>query len=244
MAYKSDPRGTRPVSLIVIHTAEGAKTAENLGAYFFRPDIMASSHVGIDDSKILQYVPYNRAAWTVRSGNPISVNAELCGFAAWSRDTWLNQHHNMLVLTAKWITDMANMFGIPKVKLTPLQVGQNKWGVIGHIDWTLGMHDGTHTDPGPGFPWDYVMQLVNNKPVEDDMTRDEFLKTLITPRYSDGSTGNPVNVQTLLEWTDNRALETYKRLDGVDSMLTDVTSTLAKLQLQLNDIQSRLPKPI
>jgi len=37
--------------------------------------------------------------------------------------------------------------------------------VIGHSDWTygsviaLGYQDGTHTDPGDGFPWDYVLDL-------------------------------------------------------------------------------------
>lgn len=157
MAYKSDPRGTRPVSLLVLHSAEGARTAESLGSYFYRPDIMASSHVGIDDTHILQYVPYERSAWTVRSGNPISDNAELCGFAAWSRDVWLNEHRGMLDLAAGWLSARAHARGIPLSKLTPAQVGANAWGVIGHVDWTYGKHDGTHTDPGGNFPWDYVM---------------------------------------------------------------------------------------
>lgn len=164
MAYKSSARGSRPVSLIVVHTAEGARTAESLGAYFYRPDIQASSHVGIDASKILQYVPYDRAAWTVRSGNPISDNAELCGFAAWTRDEWLNNHRNMLDLTAQWITARAQARRIPLTKLTPVQVAQNAWGIIGHADWTYGMHDGTHTDPGVTFPWDYVMSKVGGTP--------------------------------------------------------------------------------
>lgn len=158
MSYKSDARGSRPVSLLVLHTAEGARTAESLGAFFFRPTTQASSHVGIDDGKTLQYVPYNRSAWTVRSGNPISENAELCGFAAWSRDEWLNNHRGMLDQAGAWLAARAHARGIPLVKLNPAQVGANAWGVIGHIDWTLGKHDGTHTDPGGQFPWDYVMQ--------------------------------------------------------------------------------------
>ena len=158
MAYKSDARGVRPVSLLAVHTAEGARTAESLGSYFYRPDVQASSHVGIDDTHWLQYVPYNRSAWTLRSGNPISENAELCGFAAWSWDEWMTNHHRMLDLTAEWLAARAQARGIPLAKLTPVQVGANAWGVIGHIDWTLGKHDGTHTDPGRTFPWDYVME--------------------------------------------------------------------------------------
>ena len=90
MAYKSSPRGSRAVSLVAVHTAEGSRTAASLGAYFFRSDIEASSHVGIDGSSTLQYVGYDRAAWTLRSGNPISDNAELCGFARWTRDQWMS----------------------------------------------------------------------------------------------------------------------------------------------------------
>jgi hypothetical protein len=145
------------VSLLVLHSAEGARTAESLGNYFYRPEIAASSHVGIDDTHMLQYVDYSRSAWTVRSGNPISENAELCGFAAWSRDEWLNNHRGMLDIAGNWLGSRARARGIPLVKLTAEQVGANAWGVIGHAEWTYGKHDGTHTDPGTSFPWDYVM---------------------------------------------------------------------------------------
>lgn len=166
MTIGSSPRGSRPVSLIVVHTAEGARTAENLASYFNKGGVNASSHVGIDDSKVLQYVSYDRAAWTLRAGNPISDNAELCGFASWSRDAWLTQHDKMLRLTASWIRSRCSARGISPAKLTVAQVGHGTWGVIGHVDWTygskilLGYQDGTHTDPGDHFPWDYVMRLV------------------------------------------------------------------------------------
>jgi len=35
--------------LIVLHTAEGARTIESLGDYFANPATKASSHVGADD---------------------------------------------------------------------------------------------------------------------------------------------------------------------------------------------------
>lgn len=167
MVYKSSPRGTSPVSLIAIHTAEGALTAESLGAYFYRDDIQASSHVGIDSAKILQYVNYDRAAWTIRSGNPITDNAELCGFAAWSRDEWLTNHMSMLRLSASWTRGRCLARGIPMTLLGPADVAAGRWGIIGHDDWTYGMHDGTHTDPGPTFPWDVFIQLVRQEGIVD-----------------------------------------------------------------------------
>lgn len=169
MAYKSDPRGTRAVRLVAVHTAEGARTAASLGSYFAQTSTQASSHVGIDAGATLQYVDYSRSAWTIRSGNPISDNAELCAFAAFSRAQWLNSAPvngcaNPLAIldrTAAWIRSRCLARGIPIRKLTPAQVAAGQAGVIGHVDWTLGMHDGTHTDPGGGFPWDYVINRAN-----------------------------------------------------------------------------------
>lgn len=154
-------RSGAPVRLVCIHTAEGARTVESLGRYFQNASVQASSHVGIDDRGIEQYVPYTEASWTLRSGNSVSDNAELCGFARWSRAEWVTQHEQMLRRTAAWIAERCAARGIPLRKLTPEQVRRGEAGVIGHHDWTVGMRDGTHTDPGPGFPWDVVMALAS-----------------------------------------------------------------------------------
>ncbi|MCO1575039.1 N-acetylmuramoyl-L-alanine amidase [Crossiella sp. SN42] len=148
--------------LVVIHTAEGARTVESLGR-FFQGKTQASSHVGIDDHRVEQYVNYDRAAWTLRSGNPISDNAELCGFAAWDRAEWL-RHPRMLELAAAWIAGRCRARGIPLRKLTPAQVAAGEPGVIGHHDWTVGKKEGSHWDPGPQFPWDLVMAKASGSP--------------------------------------------------------------------------------
>jgi len=155
----SSPRGGKAVKWVVIHTAEGARTVESLGAFFAKPATQASSHVGIDDHRIETYVDYSRAAWTLRGGNAISDNAELCGFARWTREEWLRDHPRMLELAAQWIAERCKVRGVPLVKLSPADVAAGKSGVIGHVDYTMGAKDGTHTDPGAGFPWDYVMEL-------------------------------------------------------------------------------------
>lgn len=170
-------RGSRPVRLIVVHTAEGARTRAALGGYFARASSQASSHVGIDSDGVEQYVPYSEAAWTLRAGNAISDNAELCAFAAMTREQWLSpstvcfrhpqlrrdvyvdEPYRLLERTAGWIAERCTARDIPLRKLTPAEVAAGKAGVIGHVDWTLGMRDGSHTDPGEGFPWDVVLEL-------------------------------------------------------------------------------------
>lgn len=157
-------RGSRPVRLVIVHTAEGSRTVESLGGWFQRPATKASSHAGIDDHRVETYVPFDRAAWTTRSANGISDNVELCGFAKWSHDEWLT-HARMLEMCAAWIRERCQARGIPIRKLTPDQVAAGAAGVCGHADWTIGMRDGTHTDPGSGFPWDHVMALASGVPL-------------------------------------------------------------------------------
>jgi hypothetical protein len=101
-------------------------------------------------------VPYDQAAWTLRSGNHISENIELCAFAHYSRQDWLDRG-KLLDACAQWLAVRAHANGIPLVKLSPADVAAGKAGVIGHADWTQGMHDGSHYDPGPEFPWDVVI---------------------------------------------------------------------------------------
>lgn len=218
MAYKSSPRGTRPVSLLAVHTAEGARTARSLAAYFSRPDIAASSHDAIDSRETLHMVAYHRASWTLRSGNPISDNVELCGFARWTRAQWLStgvvdgcgNPRAMLYRLAAWITVRARARNIPTRKLTVAQVARNQWGVIAHNDWTLAKNDGTHWDPGPGFPWDYVMTLVNNE--EDDMpTPKDLLNAKVT--RSGSVLGGTTSLGALIAWYD-AGLEKAARRDA------------------------------
>lgn len=175
MAYKSSPRGTRPVIWVAGHSAEGARTARALGNFFWRDDIMASSHVGIDSRETLAYVPYSRAAWTMRAANPISDQAEVCGFARWTRSQWLSTDvvdgveapAIMVARFADWVRARCIARLIPIRKLMTAQVAAGQAGVISHADYTQATGDGTHWDPGPGFPWDLVIQRAAGGSVSD-----------------------------------------------------------------------------
>lgn len=156
MANSSSRSGTR-VRWVVVHTAEGIRKASDLKAFFER-STNSSSHAVADDYTLIDnLVPYDRAAWTLRNGNEESDNLELCGFASWTREEWLTNHQGMLNNAAAWIRSRCKARGIPIVKLSPTQVRAGESGVIGHVDYTDGTGDGTHWDPGPGFPWDVVM---------------------------------------------------------------------------------------
>ena len=141
----------------MIHTAEGARTIESLGGFFQNSANQVSSHTGADDKPgvIGEYVTRGSKAWTCAAYNPVATQIELCGFASWSRATWLGSHRVMLENCAAWIAEEAAKFGLPITALTPGQAQGGGRGVCQHKD--LGAGGGGHVDAGPGFPMDIVL---------------------------------------------------------------------------------------
>lgn len=160
MPYNSSPRRGARVRLLGIHSAEGARTVESLDRYF-RARPAASSHAAADPWRLIDMVPYERAAWTMRNANPISDNLELCGFARWTRAEWLAVP-GMLAGCARWLARRVEARDVPVRRLTLAQVRAGEPGIVAHNDWTRAMRDGTHWDPGPGFPWDTVLDAANS----------------------------------------------------------------------------------
>lgn len=172
MSPNYSSRSGSTVRLIVLHTAEGARTYQSLGSFFANPASGVSSHVGIDDTPnvIGEYVDRGNKAWTAANANPIAVQAEMCAFAAWSPYEW-STHQQMLKNCAAWIAEEAKAFGIPLVKLSPQQAQSNGRGICQHID--LGAWGGGHVDCGPAFPIDQVIEMAKGGSApdieEDDM---------------------------------------------------------------------------
>lgn len=147
--------------LIVLHTTEGF-TGPNgmydLAHYFSGSGAGASSQVGIDNTHpgvIVEMVSPSKGAWTQCNYNSVSVSAEQCGYASWSRDVWLNDKEALLRNTAAWIAEEADRFGIPITKLSPSSAQGSGRGVCYHSD--LGSVGCGHADPGSGYPVDVVL---------------------------------------------------------------------------------------
>lgn len=192
MAIGMSSRGGARIRVIVLHTAEGARTKESLYAYFDKPGVNASSHVGIDGRGISpQWVPDHMASWTLRSGNPYSLNAELCGFARWTREQWLHtgwvdgcwNPREMIRNAARWTVREAREHQIPLRLLSIAQFRAGKAGSIDHDLYTDATHDGTHWDVGEGFPFDVFMADVRRfsgtgggaaAPTQPDLSEDDM----------------------------------------------------------------------
>lgn len=168
--HYSPGRPTAP-RLLVIHTAEGARTIESLGNWFANPSSRVSSQAGVDDTPKTCgiYVRRGNRAWTQAGANSVSVSIELCGFAAWSTEEWL-AHPDMLANCAAWIREEAAAFDIPIVRLSPEEARESGRGVVQHSD--LGSWGGGHWDCGKGFPMDLVLRMARREeePAEKEVT--------------------------------------------------------------------------
>jgi len=164
-------RGGAGVRLLVVHTAEGARTIEELGNFFAKSSSGVSSHTGADDKRgvVGEYVKRGNKAWTAANANPVAVQIELCAFASWSRAEW-NTHDAMLDNVAAWLAEEAKHYGLPLTKLTPSQAQGSGRGVCQHRD--LGSWGGGHHDCGDGFPMDDV--LARAKGGDDEMGYPEW----------------------------------------------------------------------
>jgi hypothetical protein len=166
-----ESRNGTPISLIGLHTEDGKGDDEGLKNFLDNPapggnpNAAVSYHEICDADSHYTIVDDDQAAWCILSGNKRSLNLCFAGsFASWDRATWL-ANDAMLRIGAGIVKNWCDKHGIPPVHLPFQQVWTGK-GIIEHHDWTIGAHDGTHTDCGPGFPWDIFLSYVTGGAVQ------------------------------------------------------------------------------
>jgi hypothetical protein len=171
MYTKGRPDG--PPLWVVIHDMEAHETpttAEATAQYFHTGagGRSVSSHYTADLDSVVQCVLLQDVAWTVgnRAGNYRGINWELSGFAAQTREQWLDPFGvAMFDQIAPIIRSDAARYHIPLERRSIAELKAYKPGVTSHNDLRLAFGVTDHTDPGPNFPWDYLMALLNG---EDD----------------------------------------------------------------------------
>lgn len=164
------PNGNRP-RWIVIHDMEYPETdgaARWCANYFAGPNAPPkSAHYCIDASEVIQTADENDGTWHTPGFignievNRASIGIEHAGYAAQSRAQWLDAYsHRELERSAALVREIASRHGIPIRRLTPDQIRAGEPGIAGHHDFTIATGSGTHTDPGPNFPWDDYLEMV------------------------------------------------------------------------------------
>lgn len=162
--------------LIVIHDMEypeKSNSAEWCADFFAGRNGLtapkASAHYCIDNDSIVQCVKDEDVAWHTPGKigdyiNNISIGIEHAGYAKQTREQWLDDFSKaMLLRSAEFVAGLCKKYGITPKKLTveELKAGDTN-GICGHVDCTKATGTGSHTDPGPGFPWDWYIEQVQS----------------------------------------------------------------------------------
>jgi hypothetical protein len=141
------------------HTTQGADTIQSLGGWFQNPSAMCSSHFGADNYTTTYgaYVSESDTAWTQGNMNGVCESIELCGYAEWSRETWLGPKLLLTQNAARWMRYIHDKYAIPMVWLNDSQA-QDSWskGFAQHVNF--GQKGSGHWDCGGGFPTDKVLE--------------------------------------------------------------------------------------
>lgn len=154
-------------SVIVIHTTEGSEggdSAENGAAYDKRRTDGTSTHYFVDSNTIVQEVEHKDEAHAARThGNDIGIHIEICGRAGQTDAQWNDEASaDTLENVARLVVAIRKKGSFPLTRLSPADLRAGKRGVCGHVDITKAFPEdnGTHTDPGPRFPWSWLFKRV------------------------------------------------------------------------------------
>lgn len=155
------PRSTSNIRNIIIHVTVNAPgtPAENVANYQITSQ-SGSYHELVDaNARVLIENTDDWVTWsTGNKGNYIGLHRSFVMRGTETRAQWL-KYDAMLRAGAQRDAQWAKRYNIPIVKLSPADLRAGKKGFCGHVDTqTWGGTD--HVDPGPGFPWDYYLQLV------------------------------------------------------------------------------------
>lgn len=242
----SGPRNPAACSLIIVHTNEGPPNGSVDGLLGFlaqRASQASYTLVVGGDGRIGRSNDDSYVPWA--AGSPANERGlHLCflGYARQSRADWLSRPAQ-LAAGARVIRDWSNRYNIPLVKLTGAQMRAGQRGVGGHNDTVDAWHSTDHTDPGPGFPWDVVLDMARTNE-EDDMTPEQAQQLAevhreLTQRYPSRSAHRK----------DNKPVDTMAgivlNVDGrVHEASVDVPAQLARLEKALAELPDKIAEAV
>lgn len=154
----------RPIRKIVVHTAEmsaGDTSAENLAQYGATTVQQVSWHFATDNDSVVQCVRVEDVAWAAPGANHDGIQIEVCARASQTRAEWFSQP-GLLDVLAGLVADLCKRYGIPVRELSAaeLMVHPDAAGITTHAAVSEAFKRSTHTDPGSGFPMDWLLGKV------------------------------------------------------------------------------------
>lgn len=186
---------------IAIHATASTASAEDEAAYAARRTDDISSHIYADVDTAIQSVDTKDRCGHAgsRHGNENAVCIEITGLNAWTREQWLRRVNWPLlarvlaaIIRAHWPD---GSFGVRRASVAEMQSNPKVKAFYGHDDMRRAWGGTTHTDPGPNFPWDHLIRVVQAA-LGGDMaeydTANEVHNLYVATFYGGSSCGKPV----------------------------------------------------
>lgn len=157
------PRALSQINNIFIHTTENTlgTPAENVATYQINTQ-SGSYHRLVDShARILIENTDDWVTWsTGNKGNYIGLHLSFVAYAGMTRQQWLAEM-DMLDAGAWQVAQWCREHDIPAEFIGPSGLQAGEPGISDHNSTRI--WGGTdHTDPGPNFPWDVFLGIVND----------------------------------------------------------------------------------
>jgi hypothetical protein len=155
----------RQIDLVVLHDMEYPEkgtAAEDCATIFQTGARVASAHICVDSDTAVRCVQDQDIAYGAPSANHNGLHIEHAGYASQTMGEWLDDYGTaMLTISAGLVAEWCDRYKIPKQYLAAADLRGGARGITTHrqvnIAWPA--NDG-HTDPGPDFPIDWYIALV------------------------------------------------------------------------------------
>lgn len=148
---------------IAIHATANTAPASGEAGYATRRTDGTSSHLYVDGAEVIQSLELEARAGHAgsRTGNYNAVAVEVTGLNSWSRAKWLdsiawNKLGRALAFVCRKYGIEVRHASVPEMKSNP-----TVRAFYSHDDMRLAWGGTDHTDPGPNFPWDMLLESVN-----------------------------------------------------------------------------------
>lgn len=162
--WKRTLRPGREIKWIVLHSMEAPEkgdTAESCARFFQRTQRMASAHYCVDNNSIIQSVLDKDIAYGASGANRYGLHIEFPGFARQSAEEWRDTYSDAALSRGAWLVrEKARKYSIPVRFLEWNDLRANRPGITTHAEVEKAFPSSGHWDPGPHFPIDWFMALV------------------------------------------------------------------------------------
>ena len=152
---------------IAIHNTSNNASDEAEASYATRRTDGVSSHLYVDKDSVTQSMDTKVRAGHAgsREGNENAIAVEITGGNGMSRGWWLaNVAWDKLGKALGWLIvhdpDYKG-FRVERATVAQMRANPKIKALYGHDDMRRAWGGTTHTDPGPGFPWDKLISAIN-----------------------------------------------------------------------------------